>query len=66
MPRRILEPAAQGLSTREIAHELHHSEQAVTYHLGHMMKRFGAPNRTALIARVVQRGVVTLRERDAS
>jgi DNA-binding CsgD family transcriptional regulator len=66
VPRRILELAAQGLSTREIAHELHYSEQAVTYHLGTMMKRFGAPNRTALIARAVQRGVVTLPERDAS
>ena len=66
VPRRILELAAQGLSTREIAHELHYSEQAVTYHLGNMMKRFGAPNRTALIARAVQRGVVTLPERDAS
>lgn len=66
VPRRILELAAQGRSTREIAHELHYSEQAVTYHLGNMMKRFGAPNRTALIARAVQRGVVTLPERDAS
>jgi DNA-binding CsgD family transcriptional regulator len=66
VPRRILELAAQGRSTREIAQELHYSEQAVTYHLGHMMKRFGAPNRTALIARAVQRGVVTLPERDAS
>ncbi|HXV92387.1 MAG TPA: LuxR C-terminal-related transcriptional regulator [Pseudonocardia sp.] len=59
-PMRILRLAALGHSTKEIARALHYSEQAVTYHLGQMMKQFGVPNRTALIARAVQQGAIEL------
>jgi DNA-binding CsgD family transcriptional regulator len=53
LPRQVLQLAAQGRSTKEIARALQYSEQAVTYHLGKLMEQFGVPNRTALVARAV-------------
>ena len=58
--RRILELAAQGYSTRQIAQDLHYSDQAVTYHLGRMMRQFGVTNRTALIAVAVHRRAIVV------
>lgn len=51
--RQVLQLAAQGRSTKEIARALQYSEQAVTYHLGKLMEQFGVPNRTAPVARAV-------------
>lgn len=56
--RRVLELAAEGHSSKRIADELHYSEQTVTYHLGRLMREFGVPNRTALIAVAVRRGLI--------
>ena len=50
--------AAQGHSTGEIAQRLHYSEQTVTYHLGKLMKLFGCSNRTALVSRAHEVGVI--------
>jgi DNA-binding CsgD family transcriptional regulator len=58
LPRQVLQMAAEGRSTRDIAQALQYSEQAVTYHLGKLMEQFEVPNRTALVARAVHLGLV--------
>lgn len=47
----VLELIAGGLSTRRIAAVLFVSEQAVTYHVGNLLSKFGCENRTGLVAR---------------
>ena len=49
---------ARGLSTAEIAQELNYSEQAITYHLGNLMRRFGCSNRTEMVSRAHEAGVI--------
>lgn len=48
---RVLELVAVGLSTQQIAERLHVSRQAITYHIGNLLGRFGCENRTGLVAR---------------
>lgn len=47
----LLELAAQGLTTAQIAKRLHYSSSNVNYHLSTLGTRFGAQNRTALVSR---------------
>lgn len=47
----ILELAAAGWSTRRMAELLSVSEQAITYHLGNLLAKFGAGNRAGLVGR---------------
>ena len=54
--RRVLELAAEGLSTREIARRLFVSHQCVTYHLGNLLAKFGADNRAGMVARAYVSG----------
>jgi DNA-binding CsgD family transcriptional regulator len=54
----ILVMAARGLSTAEIADAIFYSRQAVSYHLGRLMARFGTPNRTALVAFGYEQGLL--------
>ena len=56
----ILQLAAQGRSTRQIAQQLHYSQQNVGYHLHHLMQKMHVRNRTALVARAVQHGLITV------
>lgn len=42
---------ASGFSTREAAYELQLSHQAVTYHVGNLLRKTGTRNRAALVAR---------------
>lgn len=49
---------ARGYSTAGIAQELNYSEQAITYHLGNLMRRFGCSNRTELVGRAYEAGVI--------
>jgi DNA-binding CsgD family transcriptional regulator len=58
--RQILHLAARGRSTQQMAQQLHYSEQNVGYHLHQMMQKMQVRNRTALVARAVQHGLVTL------
>lgn len=60
LDRQMLRLAADGLSTRQIAERLHYSEQAVSYHLGQLMKLMAVTNRTALVARALQYELVSL------
>ena len=56
--RDSLRLVARGLSTSEIAQELNYSEQTITYHLGNLMKWFDCSNRTALVSRAYEAGVI--------
>lgn len=47
----VLELLAAGLSTRRIAATLFVSEQAVTWHVGNLLSKFGCENRAGLVAR---------------
>ncbi len=49
---------AEGRTNVEIAAALHLSRQAVNYHVGRLMRALGAANRTALVARAYQRGLL--------
>lgn len=55
---RVLELVAQGLSTRQIGAILWVSNQAVTYHISHMLQKLGAKNRAGLVARAYAAGVL--------
>jgi len=54
----VLELVATGLSTSRVARSLLVSEQAVTYHLGNLMGKFHADNRTGLVSRAFVTGVL--------
>lgn len=56
--RESLRLVARGRSTGEIARELNYSEQANTYHLGKLMRRFGCSKRTELVGRAYEAGVI--------
>lgn len=56
--RESLRLVARGRSTGEIARELNYSEQAITYHLGKLMKRFGCSNRAEMVSRAHEAGVI--------
>jgi DNA-binding CsgD family transcriptional regulator len=56
----ILRMVAEGHTNVEIAKALHLSRQAVNYHVGRLMRALGASNRTALVARAYQRGLLLL------
>jgi len=58
--RGVLQLAAEGSSTRQIAAELHYSEQNVGYHLGQLREKMLVRNRAVLVARAVQHGLVEL------
>lgn len=47
----VLELIAEGLSTRQIATTLFVTEQAVTYHVGNLLSKFGCGNRAGIVAR---------------
>jgi len=51
----ILMKVAQGLSNREIAGNLHITEQTVKDHMYNIFKRLGVHNRTQLVCRIFGR-----------
>ena len=58
LERELLVLTARGLSTAEMADATFYSRQAVSYHLGRLMARFGMPNRTALVAFAYEHGLL--------
>lgn len=54
---RILEGAAAGLSTVQLAGKLYLSRQGVEYHVSAMLRRFRVPNRAALISKAYSIGI---------
>jgi DNA-binding CsgD family transcriptional regulator len=55
---RILELVALGLSSREIAHRMAVTRQAVTWHIGNLFMKLGADNRAGLVARAYTAGLI--------
>ncbi|MCX4909692.1 response regulator transcription factor [Streptomyces sp. NBC_00878] len=62
MDAQLLEGLADGASTDELASRLYLSRQGIEYRVRAMFRRFGASNRTQLVAKAYSRGV--LAERD--
>lgn len=56
---RVLEGLAAGVPTAELAQRAHLSRQGVEYHVGALVRRFGVPNRTALVAKAHAAGMFT-------
>jgi NarL family two-component system response regulator LiaR len=58
--REILALVARGLSNKRIARELGVSEKTVKTHVGHVLAKLGATDRTEAAVRAVQAGLVAL------
>ena len=56
--KQSLKLLSEGYSTCEIAEELCYSEQAISYHIGNLMRRFGCANRTEMVSRAHEAGVL--------
>lgn len=56
--KQSLKLLSEGYSTCEIAEELCYSEQAISYHIGNLMRRFGCTNRTEMVSRAHEAGVL--------
>jgi DNA-binding NarL/FixJ family response regulator len=56
----VLELVAQGLPNKAIAERLGISDQTVKFHIGSIIGKLGAANRTDAVRRAVRRGLVTL------
>jgi DNA-binding NarL/FixJ family response regulator len=56
----VLGLLARGLQNKEIAAELGISERTVKFHVGGLLKKLDAGNRTEAVTRGVQQGLVTL------
>jgi len=58
--RTTLTLLARGLQNKEIAHELGITERTVKYHVGAVLRKLGAGNRTEAVALAAQQGLVQL------
>lgn len=56
----VLQLLARGLQNKEIATELSISERTVKFHISALLNKFSAGNRTELVARATQQGLVRL------
>ena len=56
--KQSLKLLSEGYSTCEIAEELCYSEQAISYNIGNLMRRFGCTNRTEMVSRAHEVGVL--------
>ncbi|MGB3632886.1 MAG: helix-turn-helix transcriptional regulator [Rubrobacteraceae bacterium] len=56
--KQSLKLLSEGYSTCEIAEELCYSEQAISYHIGNLMRRFDCTNRTEMVSRAHEAGVL--------
>lgn len=54
----VLALVAEGRTNAQVAGELGISPQAVNYHVGRLMRALGAVNRTAVVARAYERGLL--------
>lgn len=57
-PRQVLQLVSEGRTNLEIAAQLHVSKQTVNYHVRAMMRTVGAVNRTALVTRAFEQGLL--------
>ena len=56
----VLRLLARGLQNKEIAEELGITERTVKFHVGTILNRLGAGNRTEAVTRAVQKGLIEL------
>ena len=56
----VLRLLAQGLSNRKIAAQLTINERTVKYHVGAILAKLEAANRTAAVMRAIELGLITL------
>lgn len=56
----VLRPLARWLQNKEIAEELGITERTVKFHVGSILNRLGAGNRTEAVTRAVQKGLIEL------
>lgn len=57
---RVLELVAEGLTTREMATRLVVTPKDVEYHVGNLILKFGADNRTGVISRAYVLGFLAM------
>ena len=55
----VLSLMAEGRTNREIARNLHLGEPTVKDHVGHILERFGAANRTQAVVEAIRAGILT-------
>nr|MDT0659796.1 LuxR C-terminal-related transcriptional regulator [Micromonospora sp. DSM 115978] len=53
----VLEGAASGASSVQLAASLFLSRQGVEYYIGRLLRKFRVPNRTALVGRAYSMGI---------
>ena len=56
----VLQLLGRGLQNKEIAAELHISERTVKFHISALLHKFDAGNRTEIVARAAQGGLIRL------
>ena len=56
---RVFELIARGLSSQQVRARLNMSRQAVDYHVGNLISKFGAQNRTGAVSRGFVLGFLT-------
>lgn len=49
---------AKGLTNREIGEQLYLSENTIKFHIQNIMRKLDVPNRIALVAKLIQQGVI--------
>ena len=57
----IIELLAQGLSTAEVAASIHIAEKTVRIHIGNILEKLGARDRTQALMIALERGIIHLR-----
>ncbi|WP_063794240.1 helix-turn-helix transcriptional regulator [Streptomyces graminilatus] len=57
---RILEGVAAGVPSAQLAVRLYLSRQGIEYHIGGMLRKFQAPNRSALVSRAYASGILCI------
>jgi DNA-binding NarL/FixJ family response regulator len=62
----VLEALCEGLSNREIGRQLWITEPTVKFHLGNLFRKLGASNRTEVVKRARERGLVWTGDRRSS
>jgi DNA-binding CsgD family transcriptional regulator len=64
--RQVVALIARGLTTKEIAHELHITDRGVSAHISRLLAKFNVSNRAGLVAQILSEvvgGTVTLTSR---
>jgi DNA-binding NarL/FixJ family response regulator len=56
----VLSLLAEGLSTTDMAHKLQVAEKTVRIHIGHLLEKLGARDRTHALVIALHRGIIHL------